>query len=113
MWASDGSYWLGRKATGRTDIARLSPNDSVSYPLGHRLSDLFLNQILPGDRLALATRTLPVGTVYAVWTGLGTTGIVLIGMFWLNEPKDLPRFACLALIIVGVVGLRILEKSPK
>jgi serine/threonine-protein kinase len=61
VWASDGSYWLGRKATGRTDIARLSPNDSVSYPLGHRLSDLFLNQILPGDRFALATRT-PIGS---------------------------------------------------
>ena len=60
--------------------------------------------------MALATRSLPVGTVYAVWTGLGTTGIVLIGMFYMNEPKDLPRFVCLTLIIVGVVGLKLLEK---
>jgi quaternary ammonium compound-resistance protein SugE len=62
--------------------------------------------------MSLASRDLPVGTVYAVWTGLGTTGIVLIGMFVLHEPRDVRRMICLGLIIVGVVGLRMLEKSP-
>lgn len=60
--------------------------------------------------MSLASRQLPVGTVYAVWTGLGTTGIVLIGMMFLNEPRDLRRLVCLGLIVVGVVGLRVLEK---
>jgi quaternary ammonium compound-resistance protein SugE len=99
----------------------------MAWPLGAKQSEGFSNwsknwPVITGTFvvmlasfgfMALATRTLPVGTVYAVWTGLGTTGIVLIGMFWLNEPTDLPRFVCLALIIVGVVGLRLLEKSPR
>ena len=46
--------------------------------------------------------------VYAAWTGLGTTGIVLIGMIWLNEPRDVKRLVCLGLIVVGVVGLKLL-----
>lgn len=62
--------------------------------------------------MSLASRSLPVGTVYAVWTGLGTTGIVLIGMFVMNEPRDVRRMICLGLIVVGVVGLRLLEKAP-
>ena len=62
--------------------------------------------------MSLATRGgLPVGTVYAVWTGLGTTGIVLIGMFVLNEPRDVKRLVCLAMIIFGVVGLKMLDKG--
>ena len=58
--------------------------------------------------MSLASRTLPVGTVYAVWTGLGTTGIVLIGMLFLGEPRDVKRLVCLGLIVVGVVGLKLL-----
>jgi len=61
VWASDGSYWMGSTVTGQVDIARLSPSDSVSHPLGHKHSDLLLNQILPGDGMALAVRQ-PVGT---------------------------------------------------
>ena len=45
----------------------------------------------------------------AVWTGLGTAGIALIGMLWLNEPRDVRRLICLGLIVSGVVGLRLLE----
>ena len=63
--------------------------------------------------MSLASKQLPVGTVYAVWTGLGTTGIVLIGMAFMNEPRNLGRFVCLALIIVGVVGLKAMEKPKK
>lgn len=59
--------------------------------------------------MGLATRTLPVGTAYAVWTGLGTVGIVLISIALFGEPATAPRIACLALIVVGVVGLRYLE----
>jgi len=61
VWASDGSYWMGSTVTGQVDIAKLSANDSVSHPLGRRHTDLLLNQILPGDNTALATRQ-PVGT---------------------------------------------------
>jgi quaternary ammonium compound-resistance protein SugE len=62
--------------------------------------------------MSLASRTLPVGTVYAVWTGLGTAGIAVIGMVLFDEPRDVARILCLALIVVGVVGIKLLEK-PK
>ena len=61
VWASDGSYWLGSGLTGKVDVARLSPTDSLSYPLGRGQTDLLLGQILPGDRMAIAVRQ-PVGT---------------------------------------------------
>ncbi|PYP77020.1 MAG: hypothetical protein DMD35_16930 [Gemmatimonadetes bacterium] len=61
VWASDGSYWLGNTATGKVEITRLSPMDSVSHPLGRGQTDFLLNQILPGDRMALVVRE-PVGT---------------------------------------------------
>ena len=56
--------------------------------------------------MTLASKTLPVGTVYAVWTGMGAAGIALIGMFLLNEPRDFGRIVCLSLIVAGVIGLK-------
>ena len=56
--------------------------------------------------LSLATRVLPIGTAYAVWTGIGAICTVTIGMLYLNEPTSLVRIGCIALIIVGIVGLK-------
>lgn len=56
--------------------------------------------------LALAARDLPIGTAYAVWTGIGAAGTAVLGMALLGEPRTAWRLACLALIICGVVGLR-------
>ena len=61
--------------------------------------------------LALAVRTLPIGTAYAVWVGIGAVGTALLGMMLFNEPRDPARIACLALIIAGVLGLRLLDSS--
>lgn len=58
--------------------------------------------------LALAVRVLPVGTAYAVWTGIGTVGAVLVGMVWLGEPRTAARLACIGLILAGVAGLKLL-----
>lgn len=57
--------------------------------------------------LAQALRTIPLGTGYTVWTGIGAAGTVLIGMFFLGEPKDAGRLLCLAMILAGVVGLKL------
>jgi len=57
--------------------------------------------------LSLAVRTLPIGTAYAVWTGIGAFGTAVLGMYLFNEPVNLPRIACLALIIAGIVGLKV------
>jgi quaternary ammonium compound-resistance protein SugE len=59
--------------------------------------------------LAVAVRTLPIGTAYAVWVGIGAAGTAVLGMVLFNEPRDAARMLCLALIVAGVVGLKFLE----
>jgi quaternary ammonium compound-resistance protein SugE len=58
-----------------------------------------------------AMRTLPLGTAYGVWTGIGAVGTAVYGMIWLREPRDWPRVLCIVLVIGGVVGLKLL--SPR
>jgi quaternary ammonium compound-resistance protein SugE len=60
--------------------------------------------------LALAARTLPIGTAYAVWTGIGAAGTALFGILVLKEPASAARLACLVLIVAGVVGLKAFAK---
>lgn len=57
--------------------------------------------------LGLAIRTLPVGTAYAVWTGIGTVGTVILGMVLFAEPATALRLGCIALIITGIIGLKV------
>lgn len=57
--------------------------------------------------LALATKSLPIGTAYAVWTGIGAAGAAILGIFILHEPASLPRLLCIGLIIAGVIGLKL------
>jgi quaternary ammonium compound-resistance protein SugE len=57
--------------------------------------------------LALAVRTIPLGTGYAVWTGIGAVGVALVGMLLFNESRDLWRIASILLIVVGIVGLKV------
>ncbi|MQA96358.1 MAG: hypothetical protein GEV11_17555 [Streptosporangiales bacterium] len=57
--------------------------------------------------LSISLRTLPVGTAYAVWTGIGAAGTAIVGMMFLNEPVQALRVTAIALIVAGVVGLRL------
>lgn len=57
--------------------------------------------------LAAAVRTLPIGTGYAVWTGIGAAGTALLGMLLLNESASAMRIASIGLIVAGIVGLKI------
>jgi quaternary ammonium compound-resistance protein SugE len=61
--------------------------------------------------LGLAVRTLPLGTAYAVWTGIGTVGTVVVGMLLFGEPRSLVRLACVSFIILGIIGLKLVT-SP-
>jgi quaternary ammonium compound-resistance protein SugE len=58
--------------------------------------------------LGLAMRVLPVGTAYAVWTGIGAVGATVLGIVLFNEELSLSRVACIGLIIVGILGLKVL-----
>ncbi|HUG27933.1 MAG TPA: quaternary ammonium compound efflux SMR transporter SugE [Gemmatimonadales bacterium] len=57
--------------------------------------------------LGKALRDIPVGTGYAVWTGVGAVGTAILGIVLLNEPRDLARLACIALIVLGIAGLKL------
>jgi quaternary ammonium compound-resistance protein SugE len=57
--------------------------------------------------LGLAVRTLPVGTAYAVWTGIGTVGTVLLGIYLFDEPSDAIRLIFISMIVAGIVGLKL------
>lgn len=57
--------------------------------------------------LALALKTLPLGTAYAVWTGIGTLGTVIIGIILFNEPVTAIRLLCIGLIACGIAGLKL------
>ena len=61
--------------------------------------------------LSLALRTLPVGAGYAVWTGIGAVGAAIGGMILFHEPRDLPRILCIALIVAGILGLKVFAKA--
>jgi len=57
--------------------------------------------------LALALREIPVGTGYAVWTGIGAVGAAVLGIVLFGEARDAPRLLCIALIVAGIVGLKL------
>jgi quaternary ammonium compound-resistance protein SugE len=57
--------------------------------------------------LGLALRDLPVGTAYAVWTGVGAVGTALLGIALFGDPATLPRLACIGLIVAGIAGLKL------
>ncbi len=57
--------------------------------------------------LGLAVKTLPMGTAYAVWTGIGTVGTVLLGIWLLGDPATLVRLLCIGLIVIGIAGLKL------
>lgn len=56
--------------------------------------------------LALAARTLPIGTAYAIWTGIGAAGTAALGMVLFKEPATAARITCIVLIVAGVAGLK-------
>jgi quaternary ammonium compound-resistance protein SugE len=61
--------------------------------------------------LSIAMKTIPVGTAYAVWTGIGTVGVAILGMVLLGESRDILRVGCLLLIVSGIVGLKLVSAS--
>lgn len=56
--------------------------------------------------LGLALRTLPVGTAYAIWTGIGAVGTAALGIYLFSEPATAARLACIGVIVAGIVGLK-------
>lgn len=73
------------------------------WPTAGFLVTLFLSMFL----LAQALKSLPVGTAYAVWTGVGAAGTAILGMLWLGESRDVLKLLSLVLLLCGIIGLRL------
>lgn len=88
----------------------------VGWAIGLKYSDGFskpLPSILTAVAMAislwllsLAMRSIPVGTAYAVWTGIGAVGVAVLGMVLFGESREILRVICLFLIVAGIVGLK-------
>ena len=63
--------------------------------------------------LSQSLKTLPVGTGYAMWTGIGAVGTALLGIWLFNEPRDVSRLVCIGLIVSGIVGLRLTSSTAE
>lgn len=75
----------------------------------HSYLVLIIGFLLSFSLLSIALKTLPMGLGYAVWTGIGTVGSALVGMFIYGEPKDWKRILFIAMIIVAIVGLKLIS----
>lgn len=61
--------------------------------------------------LAIAMRSIPIGTAYAVWTGIGAVGVAVFGMVFFEEPRTLLRLCSIALIVAGIAGLKLFSPA--
>ena len=77
-------------------LTRLAP--TIAFVVSLALSMLLLAQAL---------KTLPVGSAYAVWTGIGAAGTAIVGMLWLGESRDVLKIISLLMLIGGIIGLRL------
>jgi quaternary ammonium compound-resistance protein SugE len=102
------SAWLALLGAGLLEIAwalGLKYSDGLTrfWPTAATVVAIALSFGL----MALALRSLPFGTAYAVWTGIGAVGCILVGMILYSEPTDPVRLLCLILIVAGMVGLKL------
>ena len=89
----------------------------IGWALGLKYSDNFTNfwpsvatvilVLLSFALMSVALQSVPFGTAYAVWTGIGAAGSVMVGMILFKEPTDILRILCLGLIVTGIVGIKL------
>ena len=102
------SGWLALFAAGLLEIAwafGLKYSDGLTrfWPTAATLVAIVFSFGL----MAVALKSLPFGTAYAIWTGIGAAGSILVGMLIFSEPADPVRLLCLTLIVAGMIGLKL------
>ena len=105
---STTAAWLVVLASGLLEIA---------FSVSMKLSDSFTRivpsvisiaaAILSVWLMSLTLKVIPVGTAYAVWAGIGAAGTAVVGILFFQEPANLARFACIGLVVAGIVGLQL------
>ena len=102
-------YWMALLIAGLCE---------VGWPLGLKLADApglkvwglilaIVSMAISGALLWFSLKEIPIGTAYAVWTGIGTIGTAILGIALLGEPASALRLACIGLIVAGIVGLKL------
>ncbi len=71
-----------------------------------------VSMTVSGIFLLLAQREIPVGTAYAVWTGIGAVGVFFLGIWFLGEATNLARYVFVGFIVVGIIGLKLAGSEP-
>lgn len=102
--------WISLFVAGLFEIGwaiGLKYTDGFTRPLPTALT--VASMIVSIGLLGLALKTLPVGTAYAIWTGIGTVGTVALGIVLLGESASALRLACIGLIVVGILGLKLVS----
>jgi quaternary ammonium compound-resistance protein SugE len=98
--------WLGLAGLFEIGWAiGLKYTDGFSRPIPSILTAL--SMVISVVLLGVALKTLPVGTGYAVWTGIGTVGTALLGIYLFSEPATATRLICIGLIVSGILGLKL------
>ena len=100
--------WIALLAAGLLEVGwaiGLKASAGFTRPLASALT--LIGMIASMGLLALAVRQLPIGTAYAVWTGIGAVGTAVLGMVLFGEPAAAPRLVFIGLIVAGIAGLRL------
>ena len=103
--------WIALVVAGVFEVAwaiglKYTEGFTRTWPSVATLAAMFASIVL----LAWAMKTLPVGTAYAVWTGIGAVGTVILGIALFGEAATLARLACVGLIVAGIVGLKMVTE---
>jgi quaternary ammonium compound-resistance protein SugE len=102
--------WLCLLVAGLLEIVwslAMKASDGFSRPAMTALTIVAMG--LSVALLSVGVRSLPVGTAYAVWTGIGAAGAAIFGIVFFGEPTAASRLACIGLIVIGVVGLKLVD----
>jgi quaternary ammonium compound-resistance protein SugE len=101
--------WMLLVAAGLLEVVwAISMKASHGFTKHHFTSITLIAAALSFWLLGLALRQLPVGTAYAVWTGIGAVGAAILGIVFFGESLTLARIGCIALIVIGILGLKFL-----
>lgn len=104
-----GAAWLLLLIAGLLEIVwSVSMKASHGFTRHHFTTITLVAAALSFWLLGLALRQLPVGTAYAVWTGIGAVGAAVLGIAFFGESASAARIGCIALIVIGILGLKVL-----
>ena len=105
---STGLAWIVLFVAGLREVGwavgmKYTDGFSRLWPSGWTVALMIASVILLGWSL----KTLPLGTAYAVWTGIGAVGTAILGIYLFDESREVLRFVCIGLIVAGIVGLKL------